>query len=1275
MKKIVLILSIMLFTASLAFTQEEHGPTAIVPLAEEGGRATGDDCADPIIITLPAALPYTDASQTNCGRGNTYAATCLGSYDGGEDIIYRLDVTADVTVDITMDPKGTTWTGMLLDDSCPPDPTTCLYKSTGSSGSRTILGAALTAAGSPYYIMIDTWPTPDCIPDFDLTITVAAGPPPNDECADAEAIGEVTDYAFNTTNATTSGVGTHSIGKDIWYVYSASGDGTIDVDLCGSSFDTKLAVWDGCGGTEIAYNDDGCYAKALQSSLDDVDVLNGEDYFIQVGGYGTAAGAGDITIAFTPTPSCIPPSNLVASNIGIKSADLGWTENNTPPVTVWDIEWGETPYIFTGNPTVTGTSSNPYSLIGLSINTEYTWKVRADCGAKATSTWTGPNTFTTSDGKAINPDPANNALGVPVTAKTFDWDDVIDAFGYTIDIGTAPGLSDIINDAQCPHQSTYTYGGPDWDYNDDYYWTITTYYTAKEIVIGDEWKFTTECGTYLTPFIEDFNGTYVPYCWYEATGDVPTPSVGSSAWFQSTYFANAAGNSKAVKMNVYGTDNDWLVSPEIDLGAGNKQVKFKVAATTYNSTGSVTMSAEDTVYVLITSNTKATWDLADAITIYTNTNSPSNTGDDELFALSGWTGAVRFAFYTKGTGYTPDMDIHFDDFIVEEIPTTPTLSVSPNSYNFGDQNNGFCSAWETFTLENIGPGTINVSGITLTGTDAASFEIQNNPAPCAIPPNATVDVRFCPTTLGAKTAFLTIGDDRAITNILLDGNSVTPGYCDASGGCDEYIAGVEIGTINNLTDCDGYADYTALSTDLTQGTVGVPITITNGNSYSSDDLGIWIDWNQDFDFDDVGENVVCTVDDGADGTYTFDVPIGATLGNTVMRIRIKYSGSDCGNPCGATTYGEVEDYTINVIELPPYPVLSVNPDPYDFGTVPVGQPATQLFTLSNIGQGTLTIAAGAVTTTGDPDFSILSITPPLPASLNLGESIEVEVQYDPAVAGANTGVLSTVWGAAKDSYNVPLSGTGFVLPICTVWEGEPCGDNTNGGCNNDPDPPTYTPLYGGDVMCGLTGTWDAGTRDTDWYDLTWYGPVTANFTVWSPTVPLYVFLISSDEGWGVLGCTNVAVFLQQVVNPGELATFSWDRPGPEGQYCVWVGPQVFSGYPCDNDYILQVEGPTNPYPVPADVAISVDTSSIPNQVTISWTDEGGNYNVYASSSAYGPWATIATDLSGGSYTYILPATNTFYRVTNGVIVKQRSSNYIVPISNHIINLGTKEIKK
>ena len=183
-------------------------------------------------------------------------------------------------------------------------------------------------------------------------------------------------------------------------------------------------------------------------------------------------------------------------------------------------------------------------------------------------------------------------------------------------------------------------------------------------------SFMTACGTYSTPFTQDFNSTYVPTCWYEAYGDVPTPAAASSAWGQSTYFANATGNSKGVKMNVYSTDNDWLISPDIELGAGNKQISYHVAATTYNGTGSVTMAAEDNVYVLIKS-AAGNWDLANALAVYTSGNTPSNIGTDLSIELTGWTGIVNFAFYTKGAGTTPDIDIHFDNFIVEEIPACP----------------------------------------------------------------------------------------------------------------------------------------------------------------------------------------------------------------------------------------------------------------------------------------------------------------------------------------------------------------------------------------------------------------------------------------------------------------------------------------------------------------------------------------------------------------------------------------------------------------------------
>jgi hypothetical protein len=138
------------------------------------GPTPGDDCTDPIIVKVPADLPYADLGQTNCGRGNDYSSTCLGSYDGGEDIIYQIDVTANSVVTITMDPKGSTWTGLVIDDACPPgDP--CIEYSTGSSGSRVLEDVAL--APGTYYIMVDTWPSPNCLPDFDLFIEAGADPP------------------------------------------------------------------------------------------------------------------------------------------------------------------------------------------------------------------------------------------------------------------------------------------------------------------------------------------------------------------------------------------------------------------------------------------------------------------------------------------------------------------------------------------------------------------------------------------------------------------------------------------------------------------------------------------------------------------------------------------------------------------------------------------------------------------------------------------------------------------------------------------------------------------------------------------------------------------------------------------------------------------------------------------------------------------------------------------------------------------------------------------
>jgi hypothetical protein len=140
--------------------------------------------------------------------------------------------------------------------------------------------------------------------------------------------------------------------------------------------------------------------------------------------------------------------------------------------------------------------------------------------------------------------------------------------------------------------------------------------------------------------------------------------------------------------------------------------------------------------------------------------------------------------------------------------------------------------------------------------------------------------------------------------------TVTLAYCAASGGtCDEYISNVTIGTISNSSGCSGgYTNYSSLTAQVYQGAPSA-ITVTNGLAYAGDNCYIWIDWNQDMDFNDYGESINAL---GGPSSFNAQIlpPPDAKYGNHRMRIRIYYSSSDGPSPCGTATYGEVEDYTL-----------------------------------------------------------------------------------------------------------------------------------------------------------------------------------------------------------------------------------------------------------------------------------------------------------------------------------------------------------------------------
>jgi hypothetical protein len=139
------------------------------------------------------------------------------------------------------------------------------------------------------------------------------------------------------------------------------------------------------------------------------------------------------------------------------------------------------------------------------------------------------------------------------------------------------------------------------------------------------------------------------------------------------------------------------------------------------------------------------------------------------------------------------------------------------------------------------------------------------------------------------------------------------GYCNATSlYCTEYISRVEVGGIDNTSECENYADFTNLSTEMA---IGSPheMTITIVDGHASNEGAVWIDWNQDADFYDEGELIPVDGSPGH-GPYTASVvpPPDAMLGETRLRLRLLWY--DPIDPCGATNYGEVEDYTVVVVE-------------------------------------------------------------------------------------------------------------------------------------------------------------------------------------------------------------------------------------------------------------------------------------------------------------------------------------------------------------------------
>ena len=163
--------------------------------------------------------------------------------------------------------------------------------------------------------------------------------------------------------------------------------------------------------------------------------------------------------------------------------------------------------------------------------------------------------------------------------------------------------------------------------------------------------------------------------------------------------------------------------------------------------------------------------------------------------------------------------------------------------------------------------------------------------------------------------------------------------CTPSMNCD-YNDGFQLfqlHDIDNTSGCEGYGDFTSLSTDLEQG-MEYELTVTTG--YGDQYIKVWIDYNDDLDFteDEVVVNNHIIAPGVAGGVYTetisLIIPEDATLGQHILRAKANWAADVPVDPCVETTYGETEDYSVVIVEsslglientFPENPIIYPNP--------------------------------------------------------------------------------------------------------------------------------------------------------------------------------------------------------------------------------------------------------------------------------------------------------------------------------------------------------------
>ncbi len=375
------------------------------------------------------------------------------------------------------------------------------------------------------------------------------------------------------------------------------------------------------------------------------------------------------------------------------------------------------------------------------------------------------------------------------------------------------------------------------------------------------------------------------------------------------------------------------------------------------------------------------------------------------------------------------------------VAATPTLSLSLTSLTFASQTVGFTSAAQTVTLTNSGTGTLNLTGITLAGANAADYTLANAcPASLAASAHCTFTSTFKPTAAGTRIATISIASnaDSSPNTITLTGTGIAPGFSLSTGD---------------------------LNFDTLVGSTSAPqtVTLTNNSAGILNLTSITLSGAHAADYTLVNS---CPSSLAASAHCTFTITFRpSALGIRAAAITITSNASST-------------PYTYPLSGVGTAPGISLSAASLTFASQTIGSASpAQTFTLTNSGTGTLNLTSITLAGANAADYSLVNACP---ATLAASAHCTFTVAFKPTAAGTRIAAVSIVSNATSSPNTIALTGTGTtpaisLSPTSITFASQPVGSASAAQ--------TVTLTNSGTGALNLTGITLSGANAAD-YSLT-----------------------------------------------------------------------------------------------------------------------------------------------------------------------------------------------